>query len=570
MTTPTTPPASAGRLLRRSFGRNRGRLVGSYTLLSLWQLCETMVPVLIGVLIDRAVAPSDAGALFFWGAALVVLFGCLSFAYRYGARLGFGVVQREMHRLRVEIATHALHPRGLRSTSTAGETLSLATSDVDQVGTMIRSVGYTVASAMAVLVSAWFLLRLDVTLGLVVLLGVPLVLVLIQVVTPAISRRSREQQASVARASGVATDLVRGIRVLKGVGAEDVAGARYRRHSQLARAASIRTADSRGMLTGLTTGLSGLFLAVVALLAGRMALEGELTIGELIAIVGLTQFLAEPISALGEISAQLAGAHASAGRIVEFLQSPWRVRAGELSPADSAPTLTISGVSTGPLHRLDLRSRPGELLGLVVEDPSESAALIRLLNAETPEDQLDGDVRLDGLAFHELSTEARRRRLIVNPHHADLFEGILRDNLDPGGRHPGGLEAILAASAADDVVDLRPEGLSQPVSPNGSTYSGGQRQRIALARALASEIPMLVLHDPTTAVDAVTEQRIAEGIRALRHGPGSTLTTWVLTSSPALLDRADRVVMLEGGAVVAEGSHSELAAVPAYQAAVLR
>ncbi|MET0998064.1 MAG: ABC transporter transmembrane domain-containing protein, partial [Marmoricola sp.] len=237
-------PPTATRLMLRALRRARWPLVGFLLLLSTWQLSEAMVPVLIGVIIDRAVATGDFQSLWIWGGALVGLFAVLSYSYRFGARIGFGVVQREMHELRLEVAGRELDPRGVRSGLLPGETLSLATSDVELVGFTIRSLGYAVASAIAVVVSAVVLLRIDLVLGLVVLGGVPTVLIVIQVVTPAIARRSRDQQASIAHTVGVATDLVRGLRSIKGIGAEDVASERYRVESDRARAAGIRIANS--------------------------------------------------------------------------------------------------------------------------------------------------------------------------------------------------------------------------------------------------------------------------------------------------------------------------------------
>jgi putative ABC transport system ATP-binding protein len=565
------PPTTATRLLLRGLARHRARVLGFCALLSAWQLCEALVPVLIGVVIDRAVATSDTTALLWWGGALVLLFGCLSYAYRFGSRLGFGVMQREMHLLRMEVSAHALDARGTRTGLLPGETLSLATSDVEHVGHTVRATGYTVSAAFALLVSAWVLLRTDVVLGLVVLVGVPLVLAVIQVVAPAISRRSSDQQASIARAAGVATDLVRGLRTIKGIGAEDVAADRYRRQSQHARHASVRTADSHGSMLGLTTALSGLFLALVALLAGRLALEGSISVGELVAVVGLTQFLAEPIGALGEVSAQVARSHASARRIVDFLATSPLVPAGDRVADATAPTVALRSVRSGPLVDLTLTSRPGELLGIAVEDPAAAARLVGLLAGEVLPDVGEGVVNLDGTPLQDLTVPSRRACLLVAPHHVDLVDGTLRSNIDPDGSHDDErLDAILSASSAADVVRLHEDGLDQAVTPDGATYSGGQRQRVSLARALAADVPVLVLHDPTTAVDAVTEHRIARGVREARHAAGSTRTTWLVTCSPALLARTDRVVLVRDGRVVAEGTHHDLAADAAYRELVLR
>jgi putative ABC transport system ATP-binding protein len=169
-----------------------------------------------------------------------------------------------------------------------------------------------------------------------------------------------------------------------------------------------------------------------------------------------------------------------------------------------------------------------------------------------------------------LTVPARRERLLVNPHQTDLLHGTLRGNLDPEGRRDDtDVAQALDAAAALDIVRLHEQGLDQPVAAKGSSYSGGQRQRIALARALAADPLILVLDNPTTAVDAVTEQRIALGIKALRHRSGIR-TTWVATTSPALLAQADRVVYVEGGRVAGTGTHQELLERAGYEELVLR
>ncbi|MFF5563658.1 ABC transporter transmembrane domain-containing protein [Streptomyces sp. NPDC012623] len=565
-------PGSALKLLLRGIRRNRVAVARSFGLLAAWQLSEAMVPVVVGLVIDHAVAGGSVTSLALWGGVLVMVFASLMFTYRFGAADAYRVDQRENHRLRGEIAHHVLRPAGARTGTLSGGTLSLATSDTASVGGLARAVGYTFASAVAVLVSAAVLLRIDLAIGLAVLLGVPLVLAVIQFVTPVLSRRNRDQQTEIARTSGTAADLVRGLRVIKGIGAEDEAAARYRARSQVARAAGIRLAGSHGVMEGITTGLSGLLLAGVTLLAGKRALEGGITIGELVAIVGLTQFLAMPLQALGRVGAQVAAAHASAARIVDFLGTPPLLADGpEEPPPGPAPAVSLQDVTIGPLNGFTLTSRPGELLCLVVDDPVVTRTLMGLLAGEIHGPDITGEVLLDGVAIGELSLRARTARRLVNPHHTELLEGTLRSNLDPDSRHSDtDLMGILGAAAAQDIVGLDEQGLDQRVVPTGATYSGGQRQRIALARALAADPPALLLDNPTTAVDAVTEQHIARGISARRHGSVSTRTTWIVTTSPALLARAQRVVFVAGGRVVEEGTHRELLGRPAYQELVLR
>ncbi len=549
-------PRTAWALLRRGVRRNPGRMSGFLFLLSLWQVCETLVPVAIGLVIDKAVATSDLDALLWSGVGICVLFLVLSCSYRFGARLGFAAVQWETHRLRLEITARSLDPGGVVDAARTGETLSLATSDTDNVGFALRSLGYSLSAVASLAISAVVLLRIDVVLGLTVLFGVPLVLVALQALTPVIARRTTRQEQAVAAASGVATDLVRGIRVVQGLSAEDEASTRYRRTSRHAWVAGVRNAEAFGAMVAVTSLAGGLFLALVALLAGNLALEGRITIGELVVVVGLSTYLTGPIQVIGAISAQVAQALASAQRIVDHLQSERRVATGEAQ---------AHGALTWRCTTPELQSEPGELLGIVVADAGRADALIARL-AEGDPDILAGGVPLD-----RLSHEARRDLLVVNPHRVDLFEGTLAEAISPpGGSSAEALSAALEASAATDVVALSPDGLAQRVHPDGATHSGGQRQRIGLARALLADPPLLVLHEPTSAVDAVTEHRIAEGLRAHRHARGSDRTTWLVTTSPALLAVADRVVLVDAEGTVATGTHHELAEHPTYREAVLR
>ena len=564
-------PRSASSLLWRGVRRHRAKLLGCYTLITSWLLCETLVPVVIGVIIDRAVATGDLQQLAVWGGVLVALFVVLSYSYRLGSRFGVAALQLEVHLLRVEVSEHVLGAGGARTGLLPGETLSLATSDAETIGELLWNIGYTLAGLVGVVVSAVVLINIDLVLGLVVLIGVPLVLVLIQVVTPLIARDTTDQQASIATATGIATDLVKGLRPLKGVGAENVATSRYRVHSADARDASIRVARSSGYMFGLTASLSGLFLALVAYLAGTRALDGSISIGELIAIVGLTQYLAEPIAGLGETSAQAARSFASARRLVAFLQTPPLVTHGATVLDDPRAELSLAAMTAGPLRDVDLSPGLGELVGVVVDDPAGADTVVRLVRGEVLPHDRSGTMTLGGHPVDDLTIDSLRSRVVVSQHHVDLFEGTLRTTIDPDDvLDDEQLAAILDASAASDVVDLHPDGLQQPISAGGATFSGGQRQRIALARAMATRAPILVLAEPTSAVDAMTEQRIADGIRSLRHGDSSSLSTVVITSSPALLACADRVVMISDGHVVASGTHHDLAQRDDYRQAVLR
>jgi ABC-type multidrug transport system fused ATPase/permease subunit len=205
-------------------------------------------------------------------------------------------------------------------------------------------------------------------------------------------------------------------------------------------------------------------------------------------------------------------------------------------------------------HQSGLVVPPGRLTAVVSEIPDETAAIADRLGRYA-----DAEVTFDGVALRELDKDAVRRKIVVSDASSTLFSGRLRDELDitgafTGGRDETALVTALHTASAEDVLEALPEGLDSAVEERGRSFSGGQRQRLVLTRTLAADPDVLVLVEPTSAVDAHTEARIAERLRGRRDGK----TTVVMTSSPLLLDRADRVAFVHRGQVVAEGTHRDL------------
>ncbi|MGW1452294.1 ABC transporter transmembrane domain-containing protein [Micromonospora sp. NPDC002411] len=295
----TVAEISGSVVLRRALRRQRRRVVLGIVLLCAHQATEALVPVAIGVIIDRAVATGDVTALLLSLAGLAALFTALAFAYRTGARLAYAAVEHEAHTTRVEIVRSALDPRGHRSGLRDGELLSVTASDAELSALVVRVAGLTAAALTAIVVAAVALLVVDVPLGLGVLVGVPLLVVALQRMAPLLTRRSTSQQEALAATTALAVDLVTGLRVLRGIGAQDHAARRYAGASRHALDVTLRAATTKGLHLGLTTMVNGLFLATVAGVAGWLALQGRLTIGELVAVVGLAQFIAEPVQTLG-------------------------------------------------------------------------------------------------------------------------------------------------------------------------------------------------------------------------------------------------------------------------------
>ncbi|MEU6816718.1 ABC transporter ATP-binding protein [Streptomyces sp. NPDC046860] len=521
------------------------------------QLGEALVPVLIGVVIDQAVAGQDAGRLLLWLAVLAVVYVCLSWSFRLGARSGERAAEEAAHTLRLAVVRRVLHPRGgAEAGLLPGELANVATEDAKRVGAVNMALMSGTWAAAGVAVSAVALLVTSVPLGLIVLIGTPVLLWLGHLLGKPLERRSEAEQDRAAHASGVAADLVAGLRVLKGLGAERAAVERYRHASRVSLAATLRAARAESWQTGLVLALTGGFIALIALVGGRLALEGELSLGQLVSAVGLALFLLGPLETFAWVNAELAQGRASAARIAAVLSAAPAVSGGDDAvPEPVRGALRLRGVGLGGPDGVDLDLPAGLLTGIAVTDPAAAEALLRCLGRE--HDPGTGSVELDGVPLTRLDPDALRAAVLVAAHDAALFGGSLAANVTPdqeAGDADPFTERVLAAARVDEVARSLPDGTATEVGEGGRALSGGQRQRVLLARALRAGTPVLVLHDPTTAVDAVTEARIARGLRETRRGR----TTVVVTNSPALLAVTDRVVLLDGGRVGAEGTHEEL------------
>jgi len=536
------------------------------SLLMTHQVAEALVPVMVGVVIDRAVAPGDSGALLWSLAMLALLFVALSFAFRIGFRFVARAEEQAAHELRVALARRVLDPAGGADRGRLpGELFAIATSDAKRVGAVNIAVSMGAGILAAVTAATIVLLGISVPLGLLVLLGLPPVLLAVQLAGRPLTRRAASEQARAASTAGLATDLVRGLRVLKGIGAQEAAIDRYRASSRQALTATLRAARGEAAYDAVTIVLTGAFLVLVALVAGRLAATGDISIGELIAAVGLTQFLIGPLGRVSYVGGELARARASAERVAAVLQAPPAVTGAGIRalPSPVRGELRLSAVAHGPLRGVSADLAAGAFVGIVAEPEAAGALLECLARAADP---ASGTITLDGAPFTQLDPEGLHRAVLVAPHDADLFEGTLAENIAPAANRAGVIGDALVAAAADEVAASLPDRLDTRLAERGSSLSGGQRQRVALARALAAEPAVLVLHDPTTAVDAATEARIAAGLRAIRRGR----TTVVLTSSPALLAASDHVLLIEDGRVADSGRHDALLRRSAtYRAAVL-
>ncbi|MEV2246631.1 ABC transporter ATP-binding protein [Streptomyces sp. NPDC049970] len=565
MTTDTQRPRPGSDILRTALRRNVGAMTWGTVLMGLYQAGETAFPIALGLIVEHTMQDRNLGSLGLSIAALAVIITTVSLSWRFGMRVLQKANTTEAHRWRVRVASCGLQPVARDVDLKSGEVLTVATEDADQTADIIEVVPLLISSLVAVVVAAAALGLADPRLGLLVIAGTVAILTVLSVMSRRIGSSTREQQARVARAGAKVADLITGLRPLHGFGGNHAAFLSYRAVSTEARRQAVTVARVNGVYAGTALALNAALAAVVTLTAGLLAFDGRITIGELVMAVGLAQFIMEPLKTFSEMPKYVMMARASAERMALVLTAPPVTTPGPERPA-AGGDLEVDGVGYGTLSKLTFRVRAGEFVAVTAYRPRAAADLASVLAVNTPPHAHEGEVRLGGRKLSDLSVEAVREHMLVNPYDAEVFAGTLRTNIDPSGTSRTVPEAV-EASMLTDVVALHSAGLDHGVRDRGANLSGGQRQRLSLARALAADADVLVLHDPTTAVDAVTEQLISRNIAKLRRGR----TTVVLTSSPALLDAADRVLVLDDGAITAEDTHRNLLATDeAYCRAVAR
>ena len=553
---PEKPEApTGGGILRTALRRNLGAMVRGTVLMGLYQAGETAFPIALGMIVEYTMrGDRSLGSLGLSILALAVIITTVSLSWRFGMRVLQKANTTEAHRWRVRVASCGLQPVARDVDLKSGEVLTVATEDADQTADIVEVVPMLVSSLVAVLVAAVALGLADFRLGLLVIVGTVAILSILSVLSKRIGSSTHEQQARVARAGAKVADLITGLRPLHGFGGNAPAFRSYRAVSTEAKQQAVTVARVNGAYAGAALALNAVLAAAVTLTAGWLAFEERITIGELVMAVGLAQFIIEPLKLFSEMPKYVMVARASAQRMALVLAAPPVAAPGAERPAPEGG-LEVDGVRHGALRTVTFQVPAGAFVALTSYQPRAASDLAALLAVNVPPGAYPGAVRLGGADLTELSAESVRARLLVNPYDGEIFEGTLRSNIDPAGTSRTVDEAV-EASMLTDVVALHREGLDHAVHDRGANLSGGQRQRLSLARALAADPGILVLHDPTTAVDAVTEQLIARRVAELRRGR----TTLVLTSSPALLDAADRVLVLDDGVVTAEDTHRRLLA----------
>jgi len=548
---PGTPDRrSPGRFLLWVARTQTAGMVGGAAWGVLWMVTQALMPATIGRAIDTGITAKNTDALLLWSGVLLLLGAVQAVAglmrHRFAVANWLGAAFRT-----VQVTTrHAAHlgatlPKRLAT----GEVVSVGIADVSQIGNAMDITARGAGAVVAIVLVGAILLFTSVPLGLVVLVGVPLMAAIVAPLLRPLHRSQRHQRDLQGELTTRSSDIVAGLRVLRGIGGEQVFADRYRDESQAVRVAGVRVARSDSLLEGAQVLLPGLLVALVTWIGARFALSGQITIGQLVSFYGYSVFLMEPMRTLTEAADKITKAHVAARRVIRIL--------------NTEPELPDEGTVTAAAGDLvdedsGLTVRPGRLTAVAAASPEDAQAIADRLGRFA-----DGAVTWGGVPVRDLTLPAMRASVVVADPDARLFSGRLREEIGDGPA----LEEALHAACATDIVEELPEGLDAEVAEGGREFSGGQQQRLKLARALVADPEVLVLVEPTSAVDAHTEARIAGRLAGFRSGR----TTVVCTTSPLVLDWADEVAFVESGRVTAAGSHRDLlATAPRYAATVTR
>ncbi|MGC0142830.1 ABC transporter ATP-binding protein [Pseudactinotalea sp. Z1732] len=522
-------------------------LLGAIGFGVLGALCQAALPYILGRAVDEGLSAGVGEQLIFWCMVLLGVGAVAIVANAVGHRFDVANWLRASLNASQLLGHHVTRSgAGITKELPTGEVVATVATDALRFGELFAGMARFLGGVVTYIVVALVLLNSSPALGLTVLIGLPVVAAILALLVRPLQRRQAAQREAQGRLTTLGSDTVSGLRILRGIGGEDVFAQRYHDQSQQVRRRGTAVAQTQSTLDALQVLLPGLFLALVVFLGAHLTVRGELTPGQLVTFYGYGVFLTQPLRAATMVVQHGTRAVVAARKMIKVLQVVPDV-ADEGTAAAPAPGATLVDLRSG------LEAKPGQVLAVVAADPDASADVLirmsRLIDTDTT-------VCWDGQDIRSYPLAAVRERIVLGEPTPALFTGTLATEVDArGGSTPEELLAALDVADAGDVLESLPQGLHGRIAEKGRSLSGGQRQRVALARALTTDAEILLLIEPTSAVDAHTEARIAANLRTARAGR----TTVIVSASPLLLEHVDEVAFLgSDGVVRARGGHHEL------------
>jgi len=564
------PPKGGGmrRPLLRSLGflsRYKWETVAAFASLMLSTSGSLVIPRLTQMVIDLGIAPS-AMPIIAWGAGGIVVAALLVAVFSYlrgylAAKASQGVAYDLRNALYAHIQnlSFSYHDR-----AQTGQLLTRATSDVELVRTFISTGLVQLFSALLMMIgSLVLLLTINWQLTLITL---P-VMVLVLAVFAFFAAKGRPLftlvQQKLGHLNTILQESLAGVRVVKAFAREPWEMERFGDSNLQLRDANLRVGRMFSFVMPLIFTLANLGTLTVVWGGGYQVIAGRLTIGELVAFQGYLMMTMFPMVMLGMIIMSVSQAGAGADRIFEILDAEVEVRdkpgAQELPSIDGRVvfenvTFRYFRDQDAVLKGVSFVAEPGETVALFGATGSGKSTIINLIPRFY--DVSEGKVMLDGYDVRDVSLDSLRRQIGIVLQETILFGGTIRENIGYGRPDATEDEIIAAAKTAEahEFIASFPDGYDTAVGERGVMLSGGQKQRIAIARALLIDPRILILDDSTSSVDVETEYRIQKALERLRVGR----TSFIIAQRISTVQDADKVVVLDGGQIVAQGTHEEL------------
>jgi ATP-binding cassette subfamily B protein len=569
------PDQSKGWLqrVRPLLAARRWRFGGALTAALVAMVAQVAVPRVVMSAIDTALTERTSGIMPFVVALLVlaVLRGVLTYGYRLAL---YGVAYDLEYDLRVGIYEHLTRMSfSFYDRVQTGQLVSRANSDIRSVQMFLTFAPLMVLNVASFVVAFALMLAVDVPLALVALAPLPFVYVAGRKMRNLLFPISWIVQARQAEVATIVEENVTGSRVVKSFAAEHKQVSLLATAAERLRWAAIRQIDARATWAPVMENLPRLGMAAVLLYGGWLAIDGQVTVGTIVAFSTYVVLLQAPFRMLGFLMMLSQRASASASRIFEIMDTPPAVadRPGAVDLIEPVGRVELDDVTFGygasrpVLAGFSLALEPGEAVAVVGRTGSGKSTVARLLCRFYDVDA--GAVRIDGHDVRDVTGTSLRAAVGVVLDEPFLFSASVRDNI--AYARPGAsldeVRAAARAARADGFVEALPDRYDTLVGERGYTLSGGQRQRIAIARTLLADPRVLVLDDATSAIDVRVEEEIHDALRRLL----ADRTTIVIAHRLSTIRLADRVVLMEGGRVAASGSHDELLATDERYAAVL-
>jgi ATP-binding cassette subfamily B protein len=547
----------------------RGRIAAALGALAAASAATLVVPLAVRRVVDHGFSAQDGAIINAYFGMLILVVGVLALSSALRSYLVISLGERVVADLRSAVFAHltALDP-AFFDQAKSGEIVSRLTADTTQVKSAFGvSISIALRNVFLCLGAIVLMIVTSAKLSALVLLAIPVIVLPLVISGRAVRRRSRAAQDRLADASAFAAEAVGSVRTMQAFGMEQATAARFTAAAEDAFEAARISTRMRAWLTGTAIFLISASVVGVLWYGAQDVLSGTMTAGRLSQFVLYAVFAASSLGQLSEVYGELAQAAGAAERLGEILATKPSINSPlhpKPLPEPSPGTLSFQDVrffypsraEQAALHGLTFSVASGERVALVGPSGAGKSTVLQLLLRFY--DPQGGVVKVDGAPVRDVDPGALRARMALVPQEPTIFGASVFDNIRygrPNAREEEVRQAAALASA-DGFIRSLPEGYATSLGERGVTLSGGQRQRIAIARAILKNSPILLLDEATSALDAESERKVQGALDRLMEGR----TTLVIAHRLATVRGADRILVLDGGRIVEEGSHEALMA----------